>query len=172
MSADSFAGFVSALASGDAAAIAAHYRPDARSYGPLAWPLEGSAIGAGLAENAARLDGLEIELHDAFTNADQDRAALRLVRRWTECDARLSAIETRYLRLADELIEEEFAGPNTFQIAGRELNQWGRKPAVTEPDPSPEILAAAETETSGKAPETVAERFVNAFGRTAISLRT
>jgi hypothetical protein len=165
MSADSFAGFVSALASGDAAAIAAHYRPDARSYGPLAWPSEGSAIAAGLAEAGARLDGLEIELHDAFTNADQDRAALRLVRRWTEGDARLSAIETRYLQLADELIEEEFAGPNTFQIAGRELNQWGRKPAVTEPDPSPEILAASETETSGKAPETVAERFVNAFGR-------
>ena len=36
---------------------------------------------------------------------------------------------------------------------------------MTEPDPSPEILAASETETSGKAPETVAERFVNAFGR-------
>jgi hypothetical protein len=48
----------------------------------------------------------------------------------------------------------------------------GSKACVTEPDPSPEILAASETETSGKAPETVAERFVNAFGRTAISLRT
>ena len=115
---------------------------------------------------ANRLDGLEIELHDAFTNADQDCAALRLVRRWTEGDARLSAIETRYLRLADELIEEEFAGPNTFQIAGRELNQWGRKPAATEPDPSPKILAASETETSGKAPETVAERFVHASAET------
>jgi len=73
--------------------------------------VEGAAIAAGLAENATRLDGLEIELHDVFTNAEEDRAALRLVRRWTEGDARLSAIETRYLRLADELIEEEFARP-------------------------------------------------------------
>ena len=72
---------MSALASGDAAAIMAHYRPDARSYGPLAWPVEGPAIAAGLADTAARLDGLEIELRDTFTNAEQDRAALRLVRR-------------------------------------------------------------------------------------------
>ena len=39
--------------------------------------MEGPAIAAGLAETAARLDGLELELHDTFTNADQDRAALR-----------------------------------------------------------------------------------------------
>jgi hypothetical protein len=45
------------------------------------------------------------------------------VRRWSQGTTRRSAIKTRYLRLADCLIVEEFAGPNTFQLA--ELNQWG-----------------------------------------------
>jgi len=77
------------------------------------------------------------------------------VRRWSQEAARRSAIETRYLRLADGLIVEEFAGPNTFQLADLELNQWGLAPADTSIDPNPEILAASP----------IPERFVDAFGR-------
>lgn len=165
MTPDAIARFVSALASGDAAQIAAHYHPGARSYGPLAWPARGAAIAEGIAATAARLNGLEVELHDAFTNAEGDRTALRLVRRWSEKGSRQSAIETRYLRTGGGRIVEEFAGPNTFQIADRELNRWNLKPAATSADPYPEILAAAETGTSGTHPQTVPERFVSAFGR-------
>jgi hypothetical protein len=104
-------------------------------------------------------------LHDVFANAAGDRVALRLVRRWSQGTARRSAIETRYLRLADRLIVEEFAGPNTFQIADLELNQWGLAPADTGIDPNPEILAASPTEISGKRPKSIPERFVDAFGR-------
>jgi hypothetical protein len=158
--------YVGALASGDVERIARWYHPDARSYGPLVWPQAGaSAIAASLARSAARLPGLQIELHDAFANAAGARAALRLVRRWSQGTARRSAIETRYLRLADGLIVEEFAGPNTFQIADLELNQWGLAPADTNIDPHPEILAASPAEVSGKRPESIAERFVDAFGR-------
>jgi len=158
--------YVRALITGDAERIARCYHPDARSYGPLAWPEQGAgAIAAGLARSAARLHGLEVELHDAFADATSDRVALRLVRRWSQGTTRRSAIETRYLRLADGLIVEEFAGPNTFQIADLELNQWGLAPADTSTDPNPEILAASPTQVSGKRPETVAERFVDAFGR-------
>jgi len=65
-----FAPFVSALAGGDPAQIAAHCQPDARSYGPLAWPALGAiAIAERLAAVSARLDGLQVELRDAFTNA-------------------------------------------------------------------------------------------------------
>src|SRR4029453_8091526 len=81
------------------------------------------AIAGSLARSAARLDGLVVEPHDAFANAAGERAALRLVRRWSQGTTRRSAIKTRSLRLADCLIGEEFAGPNTFQLA--ELNQWG-----------------------------------------------
>ncbi len=77
------------------------------------------------------------------------------MRRWSQEAARRSAIETRYLRLADGLIVEEFAGPNTFQLADLELNQWGLAPADTSIDPNPEILAASP----------IPERFVDAFGR-------
>jgi hypothetical protein len=70
-----------------------------------------------------------VESHDAFANAAGERAALRLVRRWSQGTTRRSAIKTRYPRLADRLIVEEFAGPNTFQLA--ELNQWGLAPADT-----------------------------------------
>ncbi|HEX6673462.1 MAG TPA: nuclear transport factor 2 family protein [Actinomycetes bacterium] len=158
--------YVRALATGDAEQIARCYHPDARSYGPLAWPEEGSgAIAARLAGAAARLHGPEIGLHDTFADATGERLALRLVRRWPQGTTRRSAIETRYLRLADGLIVEEFAGPNTFQIADLELNEWGLDPADTSVDPNPEILAASPTEVSGKRPETVAERFVDAFGR-------
>jgi hypothetical protein len=158
--------YVRALITGDAERIARCYHPDARSYGPLAWPEQGAgAIAAGLARSAARLHGLEVELHDAFADATSDRVALRLVRRWSQGTTRRSAIETRYLRLADGLIVEEFAGPNTFQIADLELNEWGLAPADTSTDPNPEILAASPTQVSGKRPETVAERFVDAFGR-------
>ncbi len=158
--------YVRALITGDAERIARCYHPDARSYGPLAWPEQGAgAIAASLARSAARLHGLEVELHDAFADATSDRVALRLVRRWSQGTTRRSAIETRYLRLADGLIVEEFAGPNTFQIADLELNEWGLAPADTSTDPNPEILAASPTQVSGKRPETVAERFVDAFGR-------
>jgi hypothetical protein len=154
------------LASGDAEAIARCYHPDARSFGPLAWPEEGAgAIAAAMARSAARLDRLEVEPHDAFADPAGERAALRLVRRWSQGGTRRSAIETRYLRLADGLITEEFAGPNTFQLADLELNQWGMVPADTGADPNPEVLAASPTEVSGKRPETVPERFVHAFGR-------
>ncbi len=165
MTSGSFASFVSALTDGDAAKIATHYHANARSYGPLAWPAVGAAaIAERLAAVTARLDTLEIELHDAFTDAQQERAALRLVRRWTESGSRLAAIETHYLRLADGRIVEEFTGPNTFQIADRELNSWGLTPADTSADPCAEILAASENQTSGKQPQTVPERFVSAFG--------
>ena len=87
------------------------------------------------------------------------------MRRWSQGTTHRSAIETRYLRLADGLIAEEFAGPNTFQIADLELNQWGLVPADTSIDPNPEILTASPTEVSGKRPESIAERFVDAFGR-------
>jgi hypothetical protein len=158
--------YARALASGDTEAIARCYHPDARSYGPLAWPEQGAgAIAAGLARSAARLDALETELHDAFADPAGERAALRLVRRWSQGATRRSAIETRYLRLADGLITEEFAGPNTFQLADLELNQWGMVPADTGVDPNPEVLAASPTKVSGKRPETVPERFVDAFGR-------
>jgi hypothetical protein len=166
MSIDFAQQYVGALAIGDVERIARWYHRDARSYGPLAWPAVGAeAIAASLARSAARLDGLQTELHDVFANAAGDRAALRLVRRWSQGTAPRSAIETRYLRLADGLIVEEFAGPNTFQIADLELNDWGLAPADTSTDPSPEILSASATEVSGKQPETAAERFVDAFGR-------
>jgi SnoaL-like domain len=110
--------YAGALAIGDVERIARWYHRDARSYGPLAWPEAGAeAITASPARSAARLDGLQTELHNVFANAAGDRAALRLVRRWSQGTARRSAIQTRYLRLADDLIVEEFAGPNTFQIA-------------------------------------------------------
>jgi hypothetical protein len=158
--------FVRALATGDVEQIARWYQPDARSYGPLAWPEAGAeAIAASLARSAARLDGLQTELHDVFANAAGDRAALRLVRRWSQGTARRSAIETRYLQLADDLIMEEFAGPNTFQIADLELNDWGLTAADTSIDPNPEILGASPSEVSGKRPESIPERFVDAFGR-------
>lgn len=158
--------YVRTLATGDVEQIARWYHPDARSYGPLTWPEAGAeAIAASLARSAARLDGLTVELHDVFANAAGDRAALRLVRRWSQGTNRRSAIETRYLRLADGLIVEEFAGPNTFQLADLELNDWGLAPADTSIDPNPEILAASPTEVSGKRPESIPERFVNAFGR-------
>jgi hypothetical protein len=70
-----------------------------------------------------------VEPHDAFANAAGERAALRLVPRWSQGTTRRSAIKTRYPRLADRLIVAEFAGPNTFQLA--ELNQWGLAPADT-----------------------------------------
>jgi len=111
--------YARALASGDTEAIARCYHPDARSYGPLAWPEQGAgAIAASLARSAARLDALETELHDAFADPAGERAALRLVRRWSQGATRRSAIETRYLRLADGLITEEFAGPKHLP-AGR-----------------------------------------------------
>ena len=158
--------YVRTLATGDVEQIARWYHPDARSYGPLTWPEAGAeAIAASLARSAARLDGLTVELHDVFANAAGDRAALRLVRRWSQGTNRRSAIETRYLRLADGLIVEEFVGPNTFQLADLELNDWGLAPADTSIDPNPEILAASPTEVSGKRPESIPERFVNAFGR-------
>jgi hypothetical protein len=158
--------YARALSTGDAEQIAGWYHPDAHSYGPLAWPETGAgAIATGLARSAARLNGLEVELHDTFASAAGDRAALRVVRRWSEGATRRSAIETRYLRLSGDRIEEEFAGPNTFQIADLELNQWGLAPADTSIDPHPEILAASPGEVSGKRPETIAERFVDAFGR-------
>jgi ketosteroid isomerase-like protein len=158
--------YVQALATGDIERIARWYHPDARSYGPLAWPEAGAAaISASLARLAARLEGPTTELHDLFANAAGDRAALRLVRRWSQGTARRSAIETRYLRLADGVIVEEFAGPNTFQIADLELNDWGLVPADTSTDPKPEILAASPAEVSGKRPESIPERFVDAFGR-------
>ena len=158
--------YVRALATEDVERIARWYHPDARSYGPLAWPEAGSeAIASRLARSATRLDGLQTELHDVFATAAGDRVALRLVRRWSQGTARRSAIETHYLRLADDLIVEEFAGPNTFQIADLELNDWGLTPADTGIDPDPEILAASPTEVSGKPPESIAERFVDAFGR-------
>ncbi len=70
--------YVRALASGDSARIARWYHPEARSYGPLAWPAAGAeAIAGSLALSAARLDGLAAELHDAFANDAGDRAALR-----------------------------------------------------------------------------------------------
>ncbi len=166
MSIDLAQHYVRALATGDPERIARCYHPQARGYGPLAWPqADARAIAASLARLAARLDGHRIELHDTFTSAAGDRAALRLVRRWSQGTARRSAIETRYLRLADGLIVEEFTGPNTFQIADLELNQWGLVPADTSIDPSPEILAASPTQVSGKPPQTIPERFVDAFGR-------
>jgi hypothetical protein len=124
-----------------------------------------AAIAANLASLASRLPGLEVELHDRFTNAARDRVALRLVRRWIDGATRRSAIESRYLRLAGDRIVEEFAGPNTFQVADLELNRWGLAPADTAGDPNPEIVAASPTQTSGKEPETIPERFVVAFGR-------
>jgi hypothetical protein len=158
--------YVRALATGDTERIARCYHPEARSYGPLAWPAIGAeAVADSLSRSAARLDRLAVEPHDAFANAAGDRAALRLVRRWSQGATRRSAIETHYLRLADGLIVEEFAGPNTFQLADLELNQWGLAPADTSIDPNPEILAASPTEASGKRPETIPERFVDAFGR-------
>jgi ketosteroid isomerase-like protein len=158
--------YVQALASADAQQIARWYHPDARSYGPLAWPRQGAAaIAAGLAGTATRLDRLETELHDVFADDAGDRAALRLTRRWSQDGIRRSAIETRYLRLAGGQITEEFAGPNSFQIADLELNAWGLAPADTSVDPYPEILAASPTESTGKHPQTIPERFVDAFGR-------
>jgi len=158
--------YVQALASGDAERIAGWYHPDARSYGPLAWPRQGAtAIAAALTKLAARLDRVETELHDVFADVAGDRVALRLMRRWSQDGIRRSAIETRYLRLAGGLIAEEFAGPNTFQIADLELNAWGLAPADTSVDPNPEILAASPTESAGKQPQTIPERFVDAFGR-------
>ena len=166
MSIDFAQRYVRALASQDVEQIARWYSPDARSYGPLAWPEAGAeAIATRLARSAARLDGLQTELHDTFTNPTGDRVALRLVRRWSQGTARRSAIETRYLRLTNGLIAEEFAGPNTLQIADLELNRWGLVPADTSIDPDPEILAASPTEVSGRRPESIAERFVDAFGR-------
>jgi hypothetical protein len=166
VTADITARFVAALGRADAEQVAACYHPDARSFGPLSWPVKGAAaIAANLASLASRLPGLEVELHDRFTNAAGDRVALRLVRRWTDGATRRSAIESRYLRLAGDRIVEEFAGPNTFQIADLELNRWGLAPADTAGDPNPEIVAASPTQTSGKEPETIPERFVVAFGR-------
>ena len=166
MSIDFAQQYAQALATGDAERIVRCYHPDARSYGPLAWPEAGArAIAASLARSAARLDGLQTELHDLFANESGDRAALRLVRRWSQGTALRSAIETHYLRLAGDLIVEEFAGPNTFQIADLELNDWGLTAADTGIDPNPEILAASPAGVSGKRPETIPERFVDAFGR-------
>ncbi|HZD68545.1 MAG TPA: nuclear transport factor 2 family protein [Actinomycetes bacterium] len=158
--------YVQALASADAEQIAPWYHPDAPSYGPLAWPRQGApAIAADLAARAARLDRLGTELHDVFADEAGDRAALRLTRRWSQDGICRSAIETHYLRLSEGLIAEEFAGPNSFQIADLELNAWGLTPVDTSVDPYPEILTASPAGSAGKQPQTIPERFVDAFGR-------
>jgi hypothetical protein len=157
---------VLARAGEDAAAVEALYQPGARSFGPLGWPVSGAgAIAERAARVAARLEGLEVALHDAFADGAGDRVALRIVRRFREGADRIAAIESRYLRIDGGLVAEEFVGPNTFQIADRELNRWGLAPADTIDDPAPEILSASPSEVSGKAPETIPERFVHAFGR-------
>ncbi len=154
--------FAQALAANGAAEIAACYDTDARSYGPLAWPVRGgAAIGSHWATLGARLGNFELELHDVFGNSAGDRVALRFVRRFEDT----AAIESRYLRVRSGVIVEEFAGPNTFQIADLELNRWGLVAADTSDDPNPEVLAASPSEVSGKSPETIPERFVHAFGQ-------
>jgi len=109
--------YVQALASGDAERIAGWYHPDARSYGPLAWPRQGAtAIAAALTKLAARLDRVETELHDVFADVAGDRVALRLMRRWSQDGIRRSAIETRYLRLA---LLDQFASADGTRVALR-----------------------------------------------------
>jgi hypothetical protein len=156
---------VDALATGSADRIAACYADDAHSYGPLAWPVSGaSAIAAQHAAVAERLGGVELVLHDEFTDAAGERIALRFARRW---EGDHMALESRYLRLEDggHRIVEEFVGPNTFQLADIEVNTWHAAPATTTPDPAGEILAASVEGREGKEPETTPERFVDAFGR-------
>ena len=154
-----------AYATNDVSALTELYHPDAALYAPEVWPAHGRAdILDSVAAAHAELPGLSVTLHDEFPSADGSRVALRWVRSWAGTRPN-SSNEIRLLTVRDEAIVQEYVGYVTLEIPRRLVVDRDRHYPVDTPDPDPAIITARAGDAAGSRPTTLAQRWVDAFGR-------